>query len=96
MSLNTAHTITDHFIGPQHPYLGIHPHRCQRQLTPDNWSHAGILVGDTYLFIAPAFQAKGRVRGYCVNCWSTASAAFISQAFVTDLHAALALANSLA
>lgn len=91
----TSYPITDHFIGPQHPFLGIDPRRCQRQLTLANWQESGILVGDSYLFISSAFQAKGRVKGYCVNCWSAARAAFISQTFFVDLHAAIDHANSL-
>lgn len=92
----TQHTITDHFVGPQHPFLGVCPRRCHTLLKVSNWQAKGVLEGQNYIFIAPAFQAKGRTKGYCINHWSQASHSFVSQTFVTDLRLALVLANSVA
>ena len=91
-----THTITDHFVGPQHPFFGITSQRCHTLLKLSNWQQKGILEGDDYIFVAPAFQAKGRTKGYCINHWSRASTGFVSQTFVTELRLALVLANSLA
>ena len=91
-----AHTFTDHFVGPQHPFFGITSQRCHTLLKLSNWQQKGILEGHNYIFVAPAFQAKGRVKGYCINHWSQESQDFVSQTFVTDLRLALVLANSLA
>ncbi|UTA46917.1 hypothetical protein L1F30_12175 [Simiduia sp. 21SJ11W-1] len=90
------HVITDHFIGPQHPFLGLHPQRCHTLLKRSNWQQKAIMEGDHYLYVSHAFQAKGRVKGYCVNHWHIAQKTFVNQTFVTDLGLALVLANSAA
>lgn len=88
--------ITDHFVVKNHPYFGICPSRCHTLLKVSNWQHKGILEGNQYIFVAPAFQARGRVKGFCVNHWCAEQNDFISQTFVTELRLALVLANSLA
>jgi hypothetical protein len=90
------HVITDHFIGPQHPFLGLCRSRCHTLLKRSNWQHKAIMEDDHYLYVSRAFQAKGRVKGFCVNHWQISSKTFVSQTFVTDLGLALVLANSAA
>ena len=90
------YVITDHFVGPQHPFLGLCRSRCHTLLKRSNWQQKAIMEGDHYLYVSQAFQAKGRVKGFCVNHWQISQRHFVSQTFVTDLGLALVLANSAA
>lgn len=90
------HPITEHFIGSQHPFFGICASRCHTLLKLSNWRSKGVLEGDNYIFVAPAFQPKQRVKGYAINHWCSEKNDFVSQTFVTNLRLALVLANSLA
>lgn len=100
MTLSTIQTpnnsITDHFISANHPFFGVRASHCHTLLKRSNWQQKGVLEGNQYIFVGAAFQAKGRIKGYCINHWCLDNQRFVSQSFVTDLNLALVLANSLA